>query len=109
MAAFSNLSELLDLYPNAFNSDAAKGMDGVVQLDISGEKGGTYFLEIADQSLDITEGTHADPTVTITTTDEHWLDIHRGESNPMTLMMRGELSISGSMAMATKFQDLFEV
>ncbi len=109
MAAFSNLSELLELYPNAFNPDAAKGMDGVVQLDISGDKGGTYFLKIADQSLDISEGTHDDPTVTITTTDEHWLNIHRGEANPMTLMMRGQMSISGSMAMATKFQDLFDV
>lgn len=109
MAAFSNLSELLELYPKAFNPDAAKGMNDVVQLDISGDDGGTYFLEIVDQSLDISEGTHDDPTVTITTTDENWLDIHRGEANPMTLMMRGELSIAGSMAMATKFQDLFEV
>lgn len=109
MAAFSNLDELLELYPKAFNEEAAKGMDGVVQLDISGDKGGTYFLEITDQSLDIQEGTHDDPTVTITTTDEHWLSIHRGETNPMSLMMSGELSISGSMAMATKFQDLFDV
>jgi len=109
MAAFSNLSELLDLYPNAFNPEAAKGMDSVIQLDISGEKGGTYFIEVVDQSIDISEGTHDDPGVTIKTTAEHWLDIHRGEANPMTLMMRGQLSISGSMATATKFQDLFEV
>ncbi|HHP7237149.1 SCP2 sterol-binding domain-containing protein [Longibacter sp.] len=109
MAAFSNLDELMQLYPNAFNPQAAKGMDGVVQLDISGEKGGTYFLEISDQSLSIHEGTHEDPSVTISTTDEHWLDIHRGDANPMSLMMRGELSISGSMSMATKFQDMFDV
>ncbi|PEN12846.1 sterol-binding protein [Longibacter salinarum] len=109
MPAFSTVPELLELYPNAFNPEAAKGMDGVVQLDISGEKGGTYYLEIADQSLDIEEGRHADPEVTIKTTAQHWLDIHRGEANPMSLMMQGEMSVSGSMAMATKFQNLFDV
>jgi len=109
MASYSNVAELLELYPNAFNPDAAAGMDGIVQLDISGDDGGQYFIEIVDQSMEINEGTHDDPTVTITTSDENWLDIHRGEANPMSLMMSGDLSISGSMAMATKFQDLFDV
>lgn len=109
MAAPNSIDELLDLYPEYFNAAAAEGVDGVVQLDLSGEGGGQYVLTIRDQELDVAEGTHEDPTVTIKTTAERWLQVNRGEANPMTLMMTGRLSIDGSLSMATKFQSLFDV
>ena len=109
MASFDSVSDLVHQYPDHFDANAAKGMDGVIQLDISGDKGGQFFLTVSGEELQVDEGEYDDPTVTITTTDENWLDIHRGEANPMSLMMKGQLSVSGSMAMATKFQDLFDM
>ena len=108
MPSFSTLDELVSLYPEYFDPQAAAGMNGIVQLDIDGEKGGAYYLEIQDQELSVTEGMHDDPAVTIRTSAEHWLDIHRGEANPMSLMMTGKMQISGSMPMATKFQSVFD-
>lgn len=109
MAAPQSIPELLNRYPDYFNPQAAEGVDGVVQLDLEGEGGGQYVLTIRDQELDIQEGTHEDPTVTIRTTAERWLKVNRGEASPMTLMMTGRLSIDGSLSMATKFQSLFDV
>lgn len=109
MAEFSNLDELVAVYPKYFNPAAAEGMDAIVQLDISGDKGGQYFIQIADQEIDVQEGMHDDPSVTVKTAAEHWLGIHRGDANPMSLMMTGKLKISGSMGVATKFQNLFDV
>jgi putative sterol carrier protein len=108
MPSFSNLDELIALYPDAFDPAEAEGMDAVVQLDIDGEDGGQYYLEIRDQELDVHEGTHDDPTVTISTSAENWLDINRGDASPMSLMMTGQLQISGSMSVATKFQSVFD-
>jgi putative sterol carrier protein len=108
MPSFSSLDELVALYPDHFDPSEAEGMDGIVQLDIDGEKGGQYYLEIRNQELSVSEGAHEDPTVTISTSAENWLDIHRGEASPMTLMMTGQLQISGSMPMATKFQNVFD-
>lgn len=109
MAAPQTISELLDYYPEYFNPQAAEGVDGVVQLDLDGEGGGQYYLKIQNQELDVHEGTHDDPTVTIRTTAERWLKINRGEASPMTMMMMGKLKIDGSLSMATKFQSMFDV
>ncbi len=109
MAAPESIPELLEYYPEYFNPQAAEGVDGVVQLDLDGEGGGQYYLTIRDQELDVNEGTHEDPTVTIRTTAERWLKINRGEASPMTMMMMGQLKIDGSLSMATKFQSLFDV
>jgi len=51
---------------------------------------------------------HDDPTVTIRTTAERWLKINRGEASPMTMMMMGQLTVDGSVPMATKFQSMFD-
>ena len=109
MASFSTLDELIDLYPDAFDPAEAEGMDAIVQLDIDGDDGGQYHLEIRNQELTVHAGTHEDPTVTISTSAENWFDIHRGEASPMSLMMTGQLQISGSMPTATKFQNVFDV
>lgn len=108
MATPKTISELLDLYPEYFQPEEAAGVDGVVQLDLDGEGGGQYYLVIEDQSVDVQEGTHEDPTVTIRTTAERWLKVNRGEANPMTMMMLGKLQIDGSLSMATKFQSMFD-
>lgn len=109
MASFDNVGDLIRSYPDHFNPDAARGLDGVVQLDLDGDDGGQYVLHIQDQELTVEEGTHDDPTVTISTTAQDWLDVSQGEVNPMSLMMRGKLTVSGSMSLATKFRDLFDV
>ena len=108
MAHPETFSELLDLYPDYFETLEAAGVDGVVQLDLKGEGGGRYYLVIEDQSLDIYEGQYDDPTVTIRTTAERWLKINRGEASAMTMMMMGKLEIDGSLSMATKFQSMFD-
>ncbi len=108
MAAPETISELIDLYPQYFQPSEAEGVDGVVQLDLDGDDGGQYYLVIEDQTLDIHEGTHDDPTVTIRTTVERWLKVNRGEASPMTMMMMGQLKVDGSLSMATKFQSMFD-
>ena len=104
MPSFSTLDELVALYPEAFDPAEAEGMDAVIQLDIDGDDGGRYALTIRDQEMDVSEGMHDDPTVTVRTSAENWLDIHRGEASAMSLMMTGQLTIEGSMSAATKFQ-----
>lgn len=109
MANPQTIPELLEVYPEYFNPQAAEGIDGVVQLDLKGEGGGQYYLTIRNQELNVHEGTHDDPTVAIRTTAERWLKINRGEASPMTMMMTGRLTIDGSLSMATKFQSLFDI
>ena len=108
MATYTSIREVLDSYEHRFIPDAAAGITGVVLLDLTGEGGGQYQLIIDNQTLDIKEGPAEDPTVTVTTSAEDWLKVNNGEANAMALMMQGKLKIKGSLALATKFQNLFQ-
>lgn len=104
---FTSLPQLIEAYHERFLPHRAEGVDGVVQLDITGDGGGSYYLVIKDQALTIEEGVHEDPTVTITTSIANWLKMNNGDANPMTMLMMGKLKVSGSLPLATKFQTLF--
>ncbi len=107
MAKFESIPEVIQSYQERFQPDQASGVDGIVQLNLTGEGGGPYYMIIKDQQLEVVEGEHDDPTVTVTTSAEDWLKINNGESNPMALMMQGKLKVKGSLPMATKFQGMF--
>lgn len=107
MPQYNSIPEVLESYKERFLPDQAAGVEGVVQLNLTGEGGGAYYMVIKDGTLEIKEGTHENPTVTVTTSAENWLKINNGKANPMSLMMLGKLKVSGSLPMAMKFQSLF--
>lgn len=107
MHQYETIDELLRAYPERFNPEKAKDMDGVVQLSLSSEGGGQYYFHVHEQELNVEESTHDAPDTTLTTSAESWLKINNGEANPMQLMMQGDLRVEGSIPLATKFQGLF--
>lgn len=107
MATYSSIPEVIESYENRFLPEQAVGVDGVVQLNFTGDGGGSYYMVIKEQHLTVKEGEHHEPTVTVTASAEDWLKVNNGEANPMALMMQGKLKVSGSLPMATKFQTMF--
>jgi putative sterol carrier protein len=107
MPKFTTIPEVVESYKGRFLPEEAKGVDGVIQLNLTGEGGGGYKMKIQEQTLTITEGEHPEPTVTVTADAEDWLRVNNGETNPMGLLMQGKLKVKGSLPMATKFQTMF--
>lgn len=107
MPKFTTIPEVVESYKGRFLPEEAKGVDGVIQLNLTGEGGGGYKMKIQEQTLMITEGEHPEPTVTVTADAEDWLRVNNGETNPMGLLMQGKLKVKGSLPMATKFQTMF--
>jgi putative sterol carrier protein len=107
MQRFHSIHEVMASYPARFYAEKAIGVDGILQFVFTGEEGGSYYLFIRDQEVCVEEGDYPDPTVTVTAPAEAWLRVSNGEINPMGLLMRGQLKVKGSLAMATKFQSLF--
>ena len=108
MPRYETVDALLNAYPERFNPEKAEGVDGVVQLNLTGEGGGPYYAAVEDQTLTIEEGTHDAPDTALTTSADDGVAINNGEANPMQIMMQGDLSVDGSIPLATKFQGLFE-
>jgi putative sterol carrier protein len=90
----------------AARADAEKtaGMNNSYLFDIEGA--GQWLVAVLDGAVSVTEGT-GEADTTITTSEESFMAIVRGEQNPTTAYMTGKLKIKGDMGAAMKLQKLF--
>jgi len=102
------IKEIFSQMPSQINPDAAKGMNSVIQFNLSGEGGGNYYVEIKDGTAKVTEGTHASPNMTMTLAASDYVDLIMGKLNGQMAFMSGKLKIAGDMGLAMKMQTLFK-
>ena len=90
----------------AARADAEKtaGMNNSYLFDIEGA--GQWLVAVNDGAVEVTEG-GGEADATISTNEENFMAIVRGEQNPTTAYMTGKLKIKGDMGAAMKLQKLF--
>ena len=103
----TNVADVFKEMPNRFNAGAAKGMKAVYQFDLTGDGGSKYNVAIDDGKLNVAEGAHASPNITITMAASDYLDMITGKLNPQMAFMGGKLKIAGDMGLAMKMAQLF--
>jgi len=101
------IRDVFDRMPEIFNPGAAKGMDAVFQLDITGDGGGNWTAVIKDETCRIQEGSHENPSVRLTMSVETWLAMASREINGMQAFMSGQLKVSGDIMLAQRLEQLF--
>ncbi len=57
--------EIIEAMPNAFVPERAKGLKATYQFELTGEGGGNWVIEIADQQCQVREEVAAEPDATI--------------------------------------------
>jgi len=105
------VKEIFAEMPNRFNADAAKGMNSVIQFNLTGEgdNAGQYHAVIKDGALEVKEGTHPSPNMTMTMAGSDYSDMTTGKLNGQMAFMSGKLKIAGDMGLAMKMQSLFKM
>ncbi|MCC6795030.1 MAG: SCP2 sterol-binding domain-containing protein [Candidatus Hydrogenedentes bacterium] len=83
------------------------GMNATYQFDITGDQGGTWHVKLADGAASVVEGPAESPSITLTATDQNWLDIVSGKLSGQTAFLTGKLKIKGDMGLAMKLQNVF--
>jgi len=102
------VKEIFSQMPTNFNADAAKGMNSVIQFNLSGDGGGNYHVIIKDGACSVAEGSHASPNMTMTMAAQDYVDMITGKLNGQMAFMSGKLKIAGDMGLAMKMQSLFK-
>jgi len=102
------VKEIFGAMPGNLNADAAKGMNSVIQFNLSGDGGGSYYVAIKDGACSVHEGTHASPNMTMTMAAQDYVDMISGKLNGQMAFMSGKLKIAGDMGLAMKMQSLFK-
>ena len=105
------VKEIFAEMPNRFNADAAKGMNSVIQFNLSGDgdNASQYHAIIKDGALQVVEGVHASPSMTMTMAGQDYVDMTTGKLNGQMAFMSGKLKIAGDMGLAMKMQSLFKM
>ena len=99
-----SVREFFEGLPGRVDATKTAGMNNSYVFDIEGA--GTWTVKVADGAVDVSEGA-GDGDCTISTSEENFMKIVRGEQNPTTAYMSGKLKLKGDMGAAMKLQKLF--
>ncbi len=94
---------------DAFQPDAASGVDVVFQWDISGTQSGLWSVVVKDGTCEVSEGSHSSPTTILKMADEDFLKMITGELNAMSAYTGGKLKIEGDLMKSQLIEKLFKL
>ncbi|MFI5399053.1 MAG: SCP2 sterol-binding domain-containing protein [Candidatus Binatia bacterium] len=103
----TKVKEIFGQMPLNFDAAAAKDLRSVIQLNLTGEGGGTYHLAIADGTCSVNEGPHASPDTIIIIEAGDYVELARGKLSHQVALRSGRLKIAGNIDLAMKMQPLF--
>lgn len=94
-------------YPGRLIPAAARGVDAMIRFNLTGNAGGTYFLEIADGAASVSSRSSRQPQLTMTVSAVDFVALHQGKLNAQLAFMNGKLKMVGDMGLAMKLPSLF--
>jgi predicted lipid carrier protein YhbT len=103
-AMADSVQEFFDGLAGRVDDSKTAGMNNSYFFDIDGA--GKWVVAVEDGKVTVSEG-EGEADTTITTSEENFLSITRGELNPTSAYMTGKLKIKGDMGAAMKLQKLF--
>jgi NAD(P)-dependent dehydrogenase (short-subunit alcohol dehydrogenase family)/uncharacterized OB-fold protein/putative sterol carrier protein len=93
---------------DAFQPDAATGVDVVFQFSISGPGGGDWYAVVKDGTCTVEPGAHNKPTTTLKMSDEGFLKYVSGQLPAMQAYASGKLKIEGDLMKSQLVEKLFK-
>ena len=90
----------------AANPGLGADIKGTIQFAITGEGGGSWWIDFTRSPAPINQGSNDKPACTITMADSDFIAMVNKEANPMTLFMTGKLKVGGDMSLSMKLQSI---
>ncbi|MGI6249813.1 MAG: SCP2 sterol-binding domain-containing protein [Anaerolineaceae bacterium] len=98
----NEFEEFLARIPNPFQLENLEDTKAKVQFEITGEDGGQWIADIADNVCKIDKGTTPDPDLTIKAEAEDAKKLLAGELDPFKAYMSGKIKVIGNMMLGLK-------
>src|SRR5574339_233746 len=103
------VADLMQKMPGAFIPEKAQGVDATVQFKFTGAEAGEWFATIKDGKVDVAQGTHPSPRMTLTADSADYVKIFTGELDGMQAFVQGKIKLAGDLNLAMKLMQMFKI
>jgi putative sterol carrier protein len=94
-----------NVLPLKFKPEKSAGIDVVAQINITGPVGGNWIVTIKDQKIQVTEGSHPSPTLTLKMNENDFMDLVNGRLSAEKAFFTGRVQFRGNISVALKLRD----
>ncbi|XP_006994078.1 hydroxysteroid dehydrogenase-like protein 2 [Peromyscus maniculatus bairdii] len=104
---FGAVEETFRIVKESLSDEVVRATQAVYQFELSGEDGGTWFLDLKSKGGKVGHGepsNRADVVMSMTT--DNFVKMFSGKLKPTMAFMSGKLKIKGNMALAIKLEKL---
>ncbi len=103
------VADLMSKMPGAFLPEKAAGLDATIQFKFTGAEPGDWYAVIKNDKVEVAQGTHATPKMTLTADSSDYVKIFTGELDGMQAFMAGKLKLAGDLNLAMKLTQMFKI
>ncbi|KAM5328469.1 hydroxysteroid dehydrogenase-like protein 2 [Glossophaga mutica] len=101
------VEETFRVVKNSLSDDIVKATQAIYKFELSGEDGGTWFLDLKNKSGNAGYGEPSDQAdVVMSMSTDDFVKMFSGALKPTMAFMSGKLKIKGNMALAIKLEKL---
>jgi putative sterol carrier protein len=90
-----------------FQPDKARGVHARYQFEISGPRGGEWWITVDDGKYKMGRGRRENPDLTLLASDNDWVALSNDQLSGVWATLTGRLKIRGSQALARKLDEMF--
>lgn len=101
-------AQLVAQLPRLIRPEAAGRTRMTVQLDLTGDGGGQWWVTVAGGACTVGTGRAGKPDATLTASAEDYVLIRTGRLDPLTATMDGRLRVEGRYGLAVRFAKMFD-
>jgi putative sterol carrier protein len=92
--------------PAKFDASKTAGLEAIVQINLTGASSGNWIITVKDQKLDIKQGIHQSPTITVEMADTDYVDVVNGKLTVEKAFMSGKLKFKGNIMVGLRLKDI---
>jgi putative sterol carrier protein len=99
--------DVFEAMREAFQSQKARGVHARYQFDISGSRGGEWWIEVNDGKFKMGRGQIANANVTLVASDKDWVALANDKLSGVWATLTGRLKVRGDEMLARKLDEMF--